>query len=129
MQLTKKVRFCASHRLFNPEFTDEENLEIFGVCSNFNGHGHNYELAVTLTGEPDEKTGMILDLKRLKDLVIKEVIDELDHKALCKSEQQYLLKAIQEDLDLTDHLNDAMNSLRIVLAADESIKTGRTIAL
>ena len=63
-----------------------------------------------------------------KDRII-DLKDEPDHKALCRREQQYLLKAIREDLDLTDHLNDALNSLRIVLAADESIKTGSTIEL
>ena len=63
-----------------------------------------------------------------KDEII-DLHDEPDHKELCRREQQYLLRAIREDLDLTDHMNVAMNSLRIVLAADESINTGKTVEL
>lgn len=80
--LTKKLRFSAAHRLFNPEFSDEKNYEVFGVCANPNGHGHNYELEVTISGDPDPKTGMILDLKLLKIIVDEEVINHLDHKHL-----------------------------------------------
>jgi hypothetical protein len=65
----------------------------------------------------------------LKDDDIIDLKDEPDHNELCKREQLFLLKSIQEDIDLTDHWMDAANSLRIVLAADESIKTGKTITL
>ncbi len=80
--ITKKLDFCASHRLYNPTFSDEKNQETFGLCNNPNGHGHNYTLEVTVCGEVVEETGMVLDLKALKGLVQKEVIDKVDHKNL-----------------------------------------------
>ncbi|MFC1564165.1 6-carboxytetrahydropterin synthase [candidate division KSB1 bacterium] len=80
--LSRKAKFCASHRLHNPDLSDEENAEIYGVCNNPNGHGHNYEMEITIIGEPDPKTGMILDLKKLRDIISREVVDHLDHKHL-----------------------------------------------
>jgi 6-pyruvoyltetrahydropterin/6-carboxytetrahydropterin synthase len=80
--LTKRVEFSATHRLFNPEFSDEKNWEVFGICNNPNGHGHNYVLDVTLRGEPDPQTGMIIDLKRLKEILDELVISKVDHKNL-----------------------------------------------
>lgn len=80
--ITKKLDFCASHRLYNPAFSDEKNQEIFGLCNNPNGHGHNYTLEVTVAGKVVEETGMVLDLKALKGLVQREVIDKVDHKNL-----------------------------------------------
>ena len=82
VEITKKVEFSACHRLFNPDFTEEKNREVFGVCSNRNGHGHNYELEVTVAGEVDPETGMILDLKRLEDILNQILIREVDHKNL-----------------------------------------------
>ena len=63
--ITRRLEFCASHRLFNPNFTDEKNETTFGLCNNPNGHGHNYVLEVTVKGEVDPETGMVLDLKAL----------------------------------------------------------------
>jgi 6-pyruvoyltetrahydropterin/6-carboxytetrahydropterin synthase len=80
--LTRKEQFAASHRLFNPTFSDVKNFEVFGKCANPNGHGHNYEIEVTLIGMPDPETGMIMDLKKLSDLVEKELLDKVDHKHL-----------------------------------------------
>ncbi len=80
--LTRKEYFCASHRLFNPKFSDEKNLQIYGKCAYANGHGHNYELEVTVVGEPEPETGMILDLKILSDIIKKEITDKVDHKHL-----------------------------------------------
>ncbi|MBX7245338.1 MAG: 6-carboxytetrahydropterin synthase [Candidatus Sumerlaeaceae bacterium] len=80
--ITRKVDFCASHRLYNPEFTDEKNDRIYGRCNNPNGHGHNYELEVTLRGSVDPETGMVMDLKALKTLLVQEIIDKVDHKNL-----------------------------------------------
>jgi 6-pyruvoyltetrahydropterin/6-carboxytetrahydropterin synthase len=80
--LTRKEHFCASHRLFNPKFSDEENLRIYGKCAYANGHGHNYELEVTVIGEPDPDTGMIIDLKKLADLMNAEIVDKVDHRHL-----------------------------------------------
>lgn len=80
--ITRKLEFCASHRLFNPEYSDEKNAQVFGLCSNPNGHGHNYVMEVTLRGEVHPETGMVLDLKALKKLVNEEIILKVDHKNL-----------------------------------------------
>lgn len=80
--ITRKLEFCASHRLYNPKFSDEDNQAIFGLCNNPNGHGHNYVLEVTVKGEVDPETGMVLDLKTLKKLIHSEIIEKVDHKNL-----------------------------------------------
>jgi len=80
--LTRKEHFCASHRLFNPKFSEQENLSLYGKCAYPNGHGHNYEIEVTVAGEPEKDTGMIMDLKKLSDLIEKEILDKVDHKHL-----------------------------------------------
>jgi 6-pyruvoyltetrahydropterin/6-carboxytetrahydropterin synthase len=80
--LTRKEYFSASHRLYNEKFTDEQNTDIYGKCAYPSGHGHNYEVAVTIVGEPDPDTGMILDLKKLSDLINEEIIEKVDHKHL-----------------------------------------------
>jgi 6-pyruvoyltetrahydropterin/6-carboxytetrahydropterin synthase len=82
VEITKQVEFSASHRLHNPEFAEEKNWEVYGICNNPNGHGHNYVLDVTLEGEPDPETGMILDLKRLKEILDEVLIRHVDHKNL-----------------------------------------------
>ena len=78
--ITRRERFNAAHRLFKPEFTDEQNLEVFGKCSNPNWHGHNYELFVTVKGEIDKSTGFLLNLKKLSKVIREKVIAKLDHK-------------------------------------------------
>jgi 6-pyruvoyltetrahydropterin/6-carboxytetrahydropterin synthase len=80
--LTRKEHFCASHRLFNPKFSEKENLDIYGKCAYPNGHGHNYEIEVTVAGEPDPETGMILDLKKLADIIDAEILVKVDHRHL-----------------------------------------------
>ena len=80
--ITRKVHFSASHRLFNPEFDDTKNNEIFGICNNPMGHGHNYELEVTVCGEVPKNTGMVIDLKKLKEILEKEIVNKVDHKHL-----------------------------------------------
>ncbi len=82
VQITKRVEFSAAHRLFNPELSDEENDEIFGICNNPNGHGHNYVLDVSLRGSPDPRTGMIIDLKMLKEILDSVLVSKVDHKHL-----------------------------------------------
>ncbi len=79
---TRRETFSAAHRLFNPKFSDEENLEIFGKCSNPNWHGHNYELEVIVAGEIDPETGYVIDLKELKKIIRNNVIVKVDHKNL-----------------------------------------------
>jgi 6-pyruvoyltetrahydropterin/6-carboxytetrahydropterin synthase len=82
VSLTKRVEFSATHRLFNPDFSDERNWEVFGICNNPNGHGHNYVLDVTLRGVPDPETGMIIDLKKLKEILDRLLIQKVDHRNL-----------------------------------------------
>jgi 6-pyruvoyltetrahydropterin/6-carboxytetrahydropterin synthase len=80
--LTRKEHFAASHRLYNPKFSDDENLKTYGKCAYPNGHGHNYEVCVTVAGDPDRDTGMIIDLKRLSDLIEAEILAKVDHRHL-----------------------------------------------
>jgi len=78
----RKAHFNAAHRLYNKNWSDQKNLEVFGKCSNPNFHGHNYELEVGLTGEIDMETGFLIDLSVLKKIIKEEVEDPLDHKNL-----------------------------------------------
>jgi len=78
--ITRRERFNAAHRLFLPEYSDEQNMEVFGKCSNPNWHGHNYELFVTIKGEVDPTTGFLVNLKVLSKIINAFVIDKLDHK-------------------------------------------------
>lgn len=80
--VTRRAYFSASHRLFNPAFSDEKNETIFDKCNNFHGHGHNYRLEVTVKGMPDPETGYVVDLKLLARLIEREIIDKVDHKHL-----------------------------------------------
>jgi 6-pyruvoyltetrahydropterin/6-carboxytetrahydropterin synthase len=82
IRVTRKVEFSAAHYYHNPDFSAEENLRVFGKCSNLHGHGHNYVLEVTVAGEPDPATGMVLDLKELKDILQREIVDRMDHRHL-----------------------------------------------
>ena len=78
----RKEHFNAAHRLHNPAWTNEKNTEVFGKCNNPSYHGHNYELIVQVTGEPDPETGYVCDMKVLSDLIKKHVTDRFDHRNL-----------------------------------------------
>ncbi len=80
--VTRKNHFSASHRLYNPSWSDEKNQAVFGKCNNPNGHGHNYEVEVTVGGYPPQDTGMVIDLKKLAKIVEEELIERVDHKHL-----------------------------------------------
>jgi 6-pyruvoyltetrahydropterin/6-carboxytetrahydropterin synthase len=82
VRVTRRLHFSAGHRLHNPQLSDEENREIYGLCNNPGGHGHNYGLEVTLRGEVDPKTGYVFDLKRLKQAVEEAVLQDVDHANL-----------------------------------------------
>ncbi len=84
MSLTvyRKAHFNAAHRLYKEGWSDAQNYEVFGKCSNPNYHGHNYELEVGVSGEIDPETGFLIDLKILKDIIVEEVEDPFDHKNL-----------------------------------------------
>lgn len=95
--------FNAAHRLHNPAWDDAENQRVFGKCNNPHYHGHNYNLTVRLTGEVDPETGYVYDLKRLSDLVKREVLERYDHRNL--------------NLDTEDfqHLNPTAENIAVVI--------------
>lgn len=82
MLLTRKVEFCASHVCANPAWTPEQNYAVYGPNANPNGHGHNYVLEVTVSGTPDPVTGMVCDLREIKEILTREVVDPMDHRFL-----------------------------------------------
>ncbi len=87
--LTRKCEFSASHYYNNPEFTPEENRRIFGKCNNPHGHGHNYTLELTVRGTVDQKTGFVIDLKDLKEILSREVLDVMDHRFLNREVSEF----------------------------------------
>jgi 6-pyruvoyltetrahydropterin/6-carboxytetrahydropterin synthase len=82
MFITRKAEFSASHVCRVKSLSDEENFEIYGEESNKSGHGHNYVVEVTLEGDPDPVTGMVMDLKELKEILEREIIEPMDHRFL-----------------------------------------------
>jgi 6-pyruvoyltetrahydropterin/6-carboxytetrahydropterin synthase len=78
--ITRRERFNAAHKLYREGWTDQENYDAFGKCSNPNWHGHNYELFVTVKGNVDPETGFVMDLKELKRIIHTYITDKLDHK-------------------------------------------------
>ncbi len=82
ISVVRKAHFNAAHRLHNPNWSDEKNTEIFGLCNNPHYHGHNYELEVKVSGEMDPETGYLIDLKILSDIIKEHIEKEFDHKNL-----------------------------------------------
>ena len=82
VKVSRKAHFNAAHRLYRPDWSIEKNDNVFGLCNNPNFHGHNYELIVSVTGEIDEETGFVIDMKVLKDLIREKIENQLDHKNL-----------------------------------------------
>ena len=82
MVITRKVEFSSSHVCRRPDLSEEENRRIYGLAANPHGHGHNYVLEVSLEGDPDPVTGMVLDLKELKEILNRLVVDVYDHRFL-----------------------------------------------
>lgn len=78
----RRESFCASHRLFNPNWSDEENQKVYGKCAHVHGHGHNYELEVAIVGPVHPDTGMVFNLQDLKDIIHSEILSDVDHKHL-----------------------------------------------
>ena len=77
---TRRERFCAAHRMFKKEWSDEVNQKVFGKCSNPNWHGHNYVLWVTVKGEPSDEHGFVMNMNILKQIILENVINKIDHK-------------------------------------------------
>ncbi len=80
--VSRQEHFNAAHKLHNPKWSDERNREVFGPCANTNWHGHNYDLIVTVKGQPDPDTGFVVDLKALSDLLRTHITEQVDHKNL-----------------------------------------------
>ena len=80
--ISRQEHFNAAHKLYNPKWSEERNREVFGPCANANWHGHNYDLIVTVKGQPDPETGFVVDLKALSDLLREHITDQVDHKNL-----------------------------------------------
>lgn len=78
----RKEHFNAAHKLYNPNWSEEKNVEVFGPCANQNWHGHNFELIVGVKGRPDPETGFVIDLKKLSNLIKSDITDQVDHKNL-----------------------------------------------
>jgi 6-pyruvoyltetrahydropterin/6-carboxytetrahydropterin synthase len=78
--VSRKEHFNAAHKLYNPKWSKEKNTEVFGPCANENWHGHNFDLIVTVKGEPDPDTGFVIDLKKLSNLIKDEILEKVDHK-------------------------------------------------
>ncbi len=78
--ITRRETFNAAHKLARNDWSEEKNFEVFGKCSNPNWHGHNYELFVTVKGDPDPETGFLIDLKHLKHIIETQVIEKIDHR-------------------------------------------------
>lgn len=99
----RKGHFNAAHRLHVPEWSDEKNKEVFGLCNNPNYHGHNYNLIVKVTGEVDPITGYVIDLKILKDIVYEEVENRFDHRNLNLDTEEF------------KHLNPTAENIAVVI--------------
>lgn len=123
ISIIRKGHFNAAHRLYRPDWSDEQNRRVFGICSNPNYHGHNYEMEVKVTGELDPETGILLDLKALKELIEIHVENRYDHKNLnmdcpefenriptaeniCIEIYKLLKAALPENLDLHIRLSE-----------------------
>lgn len=98
--VTRREVFSAAHRLFNPDFSDEENDRIYDKCNNTFGHGHNYILEVTVSGKINPATGYVIDLKKLKKIIKENIINFLDHKHL-NYEVEFLKGTIPTSENLT----------------------------
>ena len=122
VRATRRVHFSSAHRLYRPDWTDEQNQDVFGDCSNPNWHGHNYELDVTVEGPIDPETGFVMDLKDLKDVLEERVVADVDHRNL-NLEVPWLdgLNPTTENLvvavwhRIVDELPDGVRLARVVL--------------
>ena len=99
MLITRKVEFSASHVCRNPALSTNENADLFGAAANPHGHGHNYVLEVTVEGTPDPVTGMVLDLKRLKEILNREIVEPYDHRFL-----NYEVRPFDEIIPTPEHI-------------------------
>ena len=124
--VTRRERFSAAHRLFRKEWDDDKNREVFGLCSNPNWHGHNYELFVTVKGEVDPQTGFVINIKTLSKLIKEKVVDKLDHKNM-NTEVEFMhgKLASTENLAIAiwDELEPSVRALGIELYGVKNTET------
>jgi 6-pyruvoyltetrahydropterin/6-carboxytetrahydropterin synthase len=99
IELGRRYRFAASHRLHTPQISEEENCRVYGKCNNPHGHGHNYVVEVSVSGDVDPATGMIANLADLDTFVEQQVLDEFDHKSLNED-----VPAFREKVPTTENL-------------------------
>jgi 6-pyruvoyltetrahydropterin/6-carboxytetrahydropterin synthase len=99
IEFSRRYRFAASHRLHSPQLSEAENCRVFGKCNNPHGHGHNYVVEVSVSGEVDPATGMIANLADLDTFVEQEVLEEFDHKSLNED-----VPAFREKVPTTENL-------------------------
>jgi 6-pyruvoyltetrahydropterin/6-carboxytetrahydropterin synthase len=102
--LTRRATFSASHYYWNPSWTKEKNEQVFGRCANRNGHGHNYTLEVTVTGEVDPVTGFVVDLKWLKSVIESEVLEAWDHRNLNLDVPEFAASELSAKIPTTENL-------------------------
>jgi 6-pyruvoyltetrahydropterin/6-carboxytetrahydropterin synthase len=102
--LTRRTTFSASHYYWNPAWTEERNVQVFGRCANRNGHGHNYTLEVTAVGDPDPVTGFVVDLKWLKDVIEREVLATFDHRHLNLEVPEFMASETAATIPTTENI-------------------------
>jgi len=102
--VTRTIHFCAAHRLYNDSWSESKNRDIFGKCSNEGGHGHNYTLKVSVTGELDKESGMVVNVTALRDILQREIFDKLDHRD------------IDREVDFLDGVVSTMENIVIKIA-------------
>ncbi len=129
--VTRRVHFCAAHRLHNPAESAEWNAATFGLCNNEQWHGHNYELEISVIGEPDPRTGYVIDLKELKDILEERILAPCDHLNL--NLQVPFLRGINPTAEnlakaFWARLEPAINNGRRRLHAVRLFETPRNIA-
>ena len=112
--VTHAFHFAASHRLYNPKLSEQENLEIFGKCANPGGHGHNYELFVTLAGTPDPTAGWVIAREKFSVIVRERVLDRLDHQNLNQLIDVDVTTSENVAKAIWDMLDDQFNTARLV---------------
>jgi 6-pyruvoyltetrahydropterin/6-carboxytetrahydropterin synthase len=124
--LTRRERFSAAHRLFQPNLSDEENIALYGACANPNWHGHNYELFITVKGKVNESTGYVVDLKQVSNIVKERVIDKLDHKNI-NTEVDFMAETIASTENIAiaiwNQLNHEIEALGIKLHCIKLVET------
>ncbi len=121
VRATRHVHFSAAHRLYRPDWSDEQNAAVFGDCANPAWHGHNYDLEVTVEGPVDPETGFVMDLKHLKEILGERVVDDVDHRNL-NTEVEWLSGTNPTTENLAVAIWD-----RIVDALPEGVRLARIV--